>query len=129
MLEYREFASAAMLTHDDGHKQFNYLSTRYEAVTEDSARFREAKEFCDYLLTRCACMKLYHWKDKSSQIQTLADIWDQLEHKHADFEPGTFAEYLRWVSTHCRQQRKISPIKFPPIREKVLTAGLLEPKS
>jgi len=51
-----------MLTHDDGPKQFKFLSTRYdqEANTKD---YQEARRFCEYMLSQTAMMKLYHQKE------------------------------------------------------------------
>lgn len=125
LLAYREFASAAMLTHDDGPKQFTLLETRYDQDTNTKA-YEEARKFCEFMLSQCAMMKLYHWKEDTAPILTLADLWDKPENKDADNRRGTFAEYMRYVSTHYTQQRKLVPVRFPPIEERILVAGVLE---
>src|SRR5271156_3815238 len=99
-----------MLTHNDRPKQFKFLSTRYdqEANTKD---YQEARRFCEYMLSQTAMMKLYHWKGE--KIPTLADLWDKSENEDADTRRGTFAEYVRYVSTHYTQQGQPVPVKFP----------------
>lgn len=123
LLEYREFASAAMRTHNDGQEQFDYLKTSYDKDT-DSKAYRDALSFCEYMLTETAMMKLYHWKEGS--VVTLADLWDKPENEQADKTPGTFAEYLRYVSSHYTQERKLMPVRFPPLKEEVIVAGVIE---
>jgi hypothetical protein len=152
LLGYHECASAAMLTDNDGRKQFQMLRTRYDQRKEeednnshhnnaDSQAFRDARRFCEHMLTKTVMMKLYHFKDDDSTITTLAELWDRPENQDADHEPGTFAEYLRrrsicsnsfgaaTIAEHQQQQqhtRKIVPVTFPPVAEEVLVAGLLE---
>lgn len=123
LLGYHECASAAMLTDNDGLKQFQMLRTRYDRDT-DSQAFQTAKHFCDHMLNKAAMMKLYHFKE--DDITTLAELWDRAENQDADHEQGTFAEYLRQHGFRATQQRKIVPVAFPPITEDILVAGLLE---
>ena len=80
--------------------------------------------FCDYMISQTAMMKLYHWKEE--KMPTLADLWDDPSNADADYRTGTFGGYLRHVSTHYSQQRKLVPLKLPPIRETILYAGILE---
>lgn len=123
LIEYREFASAAMLTHNDGPQQFKFLATEYdeEPTTKDT---EDAQGFCNYMLSQTAMMKLYHWKEE--KLPTLADLWDMPENADSDHRDGTFAEYMRYVSTHYTQTRNIAPVKFPPIKETILVAGVVE---
>ena len=123
LLEYQEFASAAMRTHNDGRRQLQYFATPYESEP-DSKDGKAAQEFCDYLLSQSAMMKLYHWKEE--ELPTLADLWDDPRNADADCKPGTFAAYMRYVSAHYTQRRQLVPLKFPPIRESVMYAGILE---
>jgi Capsular polysaccharide synthesis protein len=123
LLGYQECAAAAMLTEDEGTKQFQLLSVRYDQSI-DTCEFREAKRFCNHMLSKAAMMKLYHFRDHD--MPTLAELWDRPENNGADCKPGTFAEYLRQNSVHFAQTRKIVPVKFPPVLEQVLHAGLLD---
>lgn len=123
LIAYQEFASAAMLTNDSGPKQFEFFNTRFDR-DQDSEGYQEASRFFQSLLSKAAMLKLYRWRDHD--VPTLADLWGQPENHDADSRPNTFGRYLRYINTHFTQDRKIDAIKFPPVREKVLVAGLLE---
>ncbi|KAI1262503.1 hypothetical protein F5Y18DRAFT_418898 [Xylariaceae sp. FL1019] len=123
LIEYKEFASAAMLTNDNGPRQAELFLTRYD-MDQNSERYQDARKFFDYLLSSTAMIKLYHWRDHD--IPTLADLWDKKEHLGDDCRPGTFGALLRHISSRFTQNRNISICKFPAIREKVLVAGVLE---
>ena len=126
LLEHREFASAAMLAQDDGLKQLKYMSTHYDQTLE-SRNFDEAWKYCEQLFCHCAMVKLYHWKDDHAlDGPTLADLWNTPGNEDADRKPGTFAELMRFVSSHFTQKRKLNGCKFPPLVEKALVASLLE---
>ena len=131
LLEYQEFASAAMLTDNHGPTQFDYFvtSTKPPPASDEAAmkKYQEAKEFCEHLLGKCAMMKLYRWRDGGEP--TLAELWDDKDKRNgsdADNRPGTFGEQMRYISSHYTQDRRIVPLKFPAIKEKVLVAGVLE---
>lgn len=123
LIDYKEFASAAMLTNDNGPKQMELFTTRYDK-DQDSERYGEARTYFERLLSNAAMLKLYRWRDHD--VPTLADMWGNPENYEADCKPGTFGEYLRYNSTHFTQDRKITVVKFPTITEKVLVAGVLE---
>lgn len=123
LIDYKEFAVGAMLTNDSGPKQMKLFNTRYDQA-QDSEDYREAKDFFTNILSSAAMLKQYHWRDHD--VPTLADLWDRPENHGMDAEPNTFGEYLRYISSHYTQDRTIAGLKFPPIREKVLVAGLLE---
>jgi hypothetical protein len=123
LIDYKEFASAAMLTNDSGPKQFEFFETQHDQ-DQESQRYKDARKFFEYILSNTAMLKLYHWRDHD--VPTLADLWDKPENSDADCKINTFGEYLREISSHFTQDRKINAIKFPTIREKVLVAGVLE---
>lgn len=126
LLEHREFASAAILAQDDGLKQLKYLSTHYDQSL-GIQEFEKGWKYCEQLFSRCAMIKLYHWKDDyAPDGPTLADLWDKTENENADKEPGTFAELMRLVSSRFTQNRKLTGCKFPPLVGKALVARLLE---
>ena len=124
LIDYREFASAAMLTNDDGPTQFRYFCQRYDAEGEKEREYEDARLFTETLLNESAFLKLYHWRDHN--VATLADLWDKRENHDADCTPGTFGWYLRYAVARFTQDRKIRTLKFPRVREKTLVAGLLE---
>ncbi|KAJ3519070.1 hypothetical protein NM208_g14277 [Fusarium decemcellulare] len=123
LIDYREFAAGAMLTNDNGPKQMQLFNTRYDQ-NQDSEEYKEAKEFFTNILSNAAMLKQYHWRDHD--VPTLADLWDRPENHELDAEPNTFGGYLRYISSRYTQDRTITGLKFPPIREKVLVAGVLE---
>ncbi|KAH8647276.1 hypothetical protein BX600DRAFT_503430 [Xylariales sp. PMI_506] len=123
LIDYKEFASAAMLTNDSGPRQFDLFRTRFDQA-QDTGKQKEATEFFTYLLSNVAMLKLYHRRD--DDVPTLADLWDKPENHDADCQPNTFGAYFRHVTSHFTQDRKVKPVKFPPITEKILVAGLLE---
>ncbi|RMZ79569.1 hypothetical protein DV737_g3391, partial [Chaetothyriales sp. CBS 132003] len=123
LIDYKEFATGAMLTNDSGPKQMQLFNTRYDQ-NQDSEEYKEAKEFLTNILNNAAMLKQYHWRDHD--VPTLADLWDQPKNHELDAEPNTLGEYLRYISSHYTQDRTITGLKFPPIREKVLVAGVLE---
>jgi len=121
LIDYKEFALAAMKTNDNGPEQFKMFKTRHD---DESEGLTKTREFFTDLLSDAGLLKLYHWHE--GDIPTLVDLWDKPENHDADCLPGTFGEYLRFVSQNFTQDRKIRTCKFPPIREKILVAGLLE---
>ncbi|KAK9777062.1 putative Capsule polysaccharide biosynthesis protein [Seiridium cardinale] len=123
LIDYREFASAAMLANDSGPKQFEFFSTRHDQ-DKDSDQYKDAQKYFEHLLSNAAMLKLYHWRDHD--VPTLADLWDRPKNHGADCLPNTFGEYLRHLSSRYTQDRKINVIKFPRITEEVLVAGVLE---
>jgi hypothetical protein len=123
LIDYKEFASAAMLTNDSGPKQFQLFGTRHDQDRE-SEQYKEARRFFEHILSNAAMLKLYHWRDHD--VPTLADLWDKPENYNSDCNPSTFGEYLRYTTSNFTQDRKINTVKFPPITEKVLVAGVLE---
>ncbi|KAF5010395.1 hypothetical protein FDECE_3447 [Fusarium decemcellulare] len=123
LIDYREFAAGAMLTNDNGPKQMQLFNTRFDQ-NQDSEEYKEAKEFFTNILSNAAMLKQYHWRDHD--VPTLADLWDRPENHELDAEPNTFGGYLRYISSRYTQDRTITGLKFPPIREKVLVAGVLE---
>lgn len=123
LIDYREFAAGAMLTNDSGPKQMKLFNTRYD-MNQDSEEYKEAKEFFTNILSNAAMLKQYHWRDH--EVPTLADLWDRPENHELDAEPNTFGQYLRYISSHYTQDRTVVGLKFPPITEKVLVAGVLE---
>jgi hypothetical protein len=123
LIDYKEFAVGAMLTNDNGPKQMELFSTRYDQ-DQDSEQYKQARDFFTNILNNAAMLKQYHWRDH--EVPTLADLWDRPENHERDAEPKTFGEYLRYISSHYTQDRVITGLKFPPLREKVLVAGLLE---
>ncbi|KAL6229776.1 hypothetical protein BDW75DRAFT_249269 [Aspergillus navahoensis] len=123
LIDYKECALSAMLANDSGPEQFRLFTTRCDR-DQDSEDFHTAREYFERVLSSAAMIKLYHWRE--SEVPTLACLWDQPENANADCRPGTFGEYIRHLSRHFTQDRKVNTVKFPPIREKVLVAGLLE---
>lgn len=123
LIDYREFAAGAMLTNDNGPKQLKLFNTRHDQ-NQDSEEYGEAKKFFTNILSNAAMLKQYHWRDHD--VPTLADLWDRPENYELDAEPNTFGDYLRYISSHYTQDRTITGLKFPPTREKVLVAGVLE---
>jgi len=123
LIKYQEFTAAAMLTNDNGPKQFQHFATRYDEGL-DTEDYEEARHFFEHILSQAGLLKLYHWR--AHDIPTLADLWDKPENHDADCREGTFGAYLRYISSHFTQDREINTCKFPPIREKKLVAGFLE---
>ena len=123
LIDYQEFALGAMLTNDSGPRQFELFSTSSNERI-DSKDYLEARQFFTRILSDVAMLKQYHWRDHD--VPTLADLWDKPENHEADNLPGTFGEYLRQVTSYYTQDRKIRSVKFPPLQEKILVAGLLE---
>ncbi|KAI8628415.1 hypothetical protein F5Y19DRAFT_476397 [Xylariaceae sp. FL1651] len=99
LIEYKEFASPAMLTNDNRPKQAELLMIKYNQ-DQDSERYKKAREFFDHLLSSAAMLKLYHWREHD--VPTLTDF------------------------SHFTQDREISLFESPAIRENVLVAGVLE---
>ncbi|CAH0054444.1 unnamed protein product [Clonostachys solani] len=123
LIDYREFAAGAMLTNDSGPRQLQLFRTRYDQ-DRNSKEFQEAKKFFAHLLSNAAMLKQYHWRDHD--VPTLADLWDKPEYHEYDAMPHTFGSYLRHISSNYTQDRTVVGLKFPPVREKVLVAGVLE---
>ncbi|KAI9167868.1 putative glycosyl transferase FCK3 [Paramyrothecium foliicola] len=123
LIDYKETASAAMLTNDNGPKQYELFSTRYDQG-HDSQQYQEASRYFEHLLSKAAILKLYRYREHD--VPTLAQLWDKCENEDADCKPRTFGEFLRYNSMNYTQDRKIDVVKFPKVRENVLVAGLLE---
>ncbi|KAL9111171.1 MAG: hypothetical protein Q9227_004434 [Pyrenula ochraceoflavens] len=126
LIDYKEFALAAMLTNDNGPKQFEMFCSPYsqedQSIPEEE--YEESRKFFETILSNTAMLKLYHWRDHD--VPTLADLWDKPENDGADCRAGSFGEYLRYNSARFTQDRKINVVKFPPITEQILVAGVLE---
>ena len=123
LIDYKEFASGAMLTNDSGPKQLELFTTRHDEK-QDSESYKEAHKFFTHILSHGAMLKQYHWRDHD--VPTLADLWDKPEHHDADCKPNTFGEYLRQITSAFTQDRKICSVKFPPVREELLMAGVVD---
>ncbi|KAI1868378.1 hypothetical protein JX265_007201 [Neoarthrinium moseri] len=108
-----------------GYRQFALLTTQYDAPEPQRA---EAEHFVKDMLANTLLMKFCHGL-KDSMASSLADIWDNPENDGSDCAPGTYAEYLRWGTTNCRQTRRLTPVRLTPATGKLHHAGMFEPFS
>ncbi|GKT59741.1 capsule polysaccharide biosynthesis [Colletotrichum tofieldiae] len=106
-----------------GYKQFELLATRYNAP---EARRKEAEEFVNDMLANTLLMKFCHGL-KDAMASSLADIWDDTQHRDADCAPGTFAEYLRWGTLNFCQTRELIPEKLTPTAGQLHHVAMFEP--
>lgn len=113
-----------------GYKQFELLTTLRAGGPDDGieveARRREAEQLIDDLLANTLMLKFCHGL-KDAMASSLADIWDDPKNDGSDCGPGTFAEYLRWGTTHLRQTRKLTPKPLTPSMNPVHRVSLFEP--
>lgn len=113
---------AQRLTMWDGRKQFDLLATSRKAEARDE-RYDEAEGFVESILANSATMKVSHGLVTAGR-EYLVEIWDKPENRGADIEPGSFAAYLRWVSEHLEQTRKMARVVMPVCESAVLVGGI-----
>lgn len=76
------------------------LSTTSDPSTPE---FRKAQNLVYRLLSKSSIQKITHGKNLTAS-KHLGVLWD--EHEGSDIERGTFAEVLRYASTHLEQTRR-----------------------
>ncbi|CCF36262.1 capsule polysaccharide biosynthesis protein [Colletotrichum higginsianum] len=106
-----------------GYKQFELLTTRYDAPEEQR---KDAETFVNDMLANTLLMKFCHGL-KNAMASSLADIWDDPQHHDTDCAPETFAEYLRWGTINLRQTRQLVPEKLTPAEGEPHRVGMFEP--
>ncbi|OJJ50965.1 hypothetical protein ASPZODRAFT_126944 [Penicilliopsis zonata CBS 506.65] len=112
-----------------GGEQFQLLSVKREdsdgsvpPLVRDEV-YKRAEEIVNDMVANTSFMKLSH--GPPGELEALADLWDDPKNSDKDNEPGTFAAYLRYASTHFRQTRQMVPLQLP-LETDVLHVGLLE---
>ncbi|KAF9894147.1 hypothetical protein FE257_009120 [Aspergillus nanangensis] len=108
-----------------GTDAFHALATRTDADPQ-SAEYQTAYRLVWGFLTEASLQKITHGKNLT-KTPALGLLWDLDEHQGKDNEPGTFAELLRYGTTHFRQTR--SHLAYVQARKpaKTLRKGVLEP--
>ena len=104
---------------------FNALATRLDAP-KDSEEYQTGYKLVWRLLTESTIQKITHGKNLT-QSPAAGVLWDEPGNEDKDHAPGTFAELLRYGTTHFRQTREsIRYLKAekPPV---TIKKGLLEP--
>ncbi|KAL6235884.1 hypothetical protein BDW75DRAFT_250540 [Aspergillus navahoensis] len=108
-----------------GEDLFNILATRTDADPE-SREYKTASEVVWHFLAQCSMQKITHGKNLT-KTPALGLLWDREENQGKDIEPGTFAELIRYGTTHLRQTR--SAIRYVTVKKpkETMRKGLLEP--
>lgn len=87
-----------------GEEAFNALTTRVDS-DPGSEEYKLAYKAVWRVLTRSSMQKITHGKNLT-KTPALGLLWDMESNKGKDNEPGTFAELLRYGSTHFLQTRE-----------------------
>ncbi|KAL5044719.1 hypothetical protein BDW71DRAFT_215553 [Aspergillus fruticulosus] len=108
-----------------GEDVFKVLATRTDADPE-SGEYKKAHEVVWHFLAQCSMQKITHGKNLT-KTPALGLLWDLEENQGKDIEPGTFAELLRYGTTHFRQTR--SAIRYVTVEKPkgTMRKGVLEP--
>lgn len=118
----RECWGAERMIGFDGKELYAALSCRLDADPE-SEEYKKSYNLVWRLLTESSLQKISHGKHLTKG-DNLGVLWDENEDK--DIEPGTFADLLRYGSTHFEQTRmKIARFPAAPAKE-TLRKGLFE---
>ncbi|KAL4936178.1 hypothetical protein BDV06DRAFT_216872 [Aspergillus oleicola] len=109
----------------EGQNVFDLLATRLDADPE-SEEYKSAYNVVWHHLARCSMQKIAHGKNLTA-TPALGVLWDRAENEGRDIESGTFAELLRYGTTHFRQTREgIQFIKVERAKQ-TMRKGVLEP--
>jgi hypothetical protein len=101
------------MTNWSGKWQWDLLKQKLpqesEGETEDQAF---ARKMVENTIANSWCLKLGHgFSAKLFGADTLGMIWRKNE--GSDCEEGTYAGWLRWGETHCRQDHAPAPLNVP----------------
>ncbi|KAL2808284.1 hypothetical protein BJX63DRAFT_409745 [Aspergillus granulosus] len=108
-----------------GEDTFNILATRTDADPE-SEEYKKAYAMVWHFLSQCSMQKITHGKNLT-KTPALGILWDLPENEGMDIREGTFAELLRYGTTHFRQTREV--IRFVDIErpKETMRKGVFEP--
>lgn len=107
----------------DGEKIYAALSTKLDADSE-SEEHKLGYKLVWTMLARSCMQKVTHGKHLTHDVH-LGVLWDENEGK--DIERGTFAELLRYGTTHFEQTRECIKIKECKKGKSTMKKKLLEP--
>ncbi|KAI0522310.1 hypothetical protein F5B22DRAFT_470509 [Xylaria bambusicola] len=99
---------------------------------ETDAKQKEAANYVGYVLANCSMAKHSqgHWQP--GLRVPLAMSWSMPENADADIKKGTWAEYVRWASIFCEQDRMkgvcLPSLELPDEQDEIIKGGLLEVK-
>jgi hypothetical protein len=108
-----------------GQALFDALATRLDADPE-CKEYKTAYKLVWLMLTSASMQKITHGKSLT-KTPALGLLWDLPENEGKDIEPGTFAELLRYGTTHFQQTRKDLAWEQTEKPKMILKKGLLEP--
>ncbi|KAJ9500934.1 hypothetical protein H2202_003492 [Exophiala xenobiotica] len=108
-----------------GPKLCNALATKLDAP-KDSEEYKTGYNLVWRLLSASTLQKITHGKNLTV-TPSLGVIWEEPGNQNKDHEPGTFAELMRYGSTHFEQTRESVRYVQAKRPEMSLKKGLLEP--
>jgi len=97
----------------NGPRQWELLKQKLprdsEPETEDQAL---AKKIVEDLVASSWCLKLGHgFSARLFGADTLGLLWRKID--GSDCEEGTYAGWMRWAETHCKQDIPPQPLDVP----------------
>jgi hypothetical protein len=97
----------------NGPRQWELLKQKLprdsEPETEDQAL---AKKIVEDLVASSWCLKLGHgFSARLFGADTLGLLWRKID--GSDCEEGTYAGWMRWAETHCKQDTPLQPLDVP----------------
>lgn len=107
----------------NGEKLYKLLSLKLDSDPE-AEDYKEAEKLVWRLLTKSSLQKITHGKNLTNDVH-LGVLWDENEGK--DVEPGTFAELLRYGTTHFEQTREDIVKMEAKKPAQTMKKGVLEP--
>ncbi|PMD42994.1 hypothetical protein L207DRAFT_454792 [Hyaloscypha variabilis F] len=108
-----------------GEDAVNALATKLDADPE-SEEYKIAYKLTWRMLTKSSMQKITHGKHLT-KTPAWGLIWDEKENEKKDIEPGTFAELLRYGTTHLEQTRKSIVYVKPEKPAVTMKKGVFEP--
>jgi hypothetical protein len=121
---------------NDGQKKFDLLAMKVADLndvpvvatstsTDDTKKAVASAAELVWTALSQASMQKVHRGVQITPTDSLGVLWDKAENNGKDFEPGTFAELLRYGALHFRQTRERLTL-LPPV-EKPEIGNLWEP--
>ncbi|KAE9374131.1 hypothetical protein N431DRAFT_371537 [Stipitochalara longipes BDJ] len=108
-----------------GEDAVNALATKLDA-DPDSEEYKTAYKLVWRLLTKSSMQKITHGKHLT-KTPAWGLIWDEKGNENKDIDPGTFAELLRYGTTHFEQTRKSIVYVKPEKPAVTMKKGVFEP--